>query len=75
LVRTGQSGSGFRCVASGRLALAKTDCRGEGEPAPVPDLISEIIEEALRQHLEIVMIDDPEAAERIDGIAGLLRFR
>jgi hypothetical protein len=75
LVRSGQSGSGFQCAGSGRLVLAKADCRGEGDPTPVPDLVNEIIEEALKQRVEVVMIRDPEAAERVDGIAGFLRFR
>ena len=75
LIRSGQTGSGFRCADSGRLMLAKADCRGEGDPIPITDLVNEVIEEALLQRVEVRVLHDPEAAERVDGIAALLRFR
>jgi peptide subunit release factor 1 (eRF1) len=75
VVRAGQCGSGFRCGDSGRLVLSRIECRDEGEPVPIPDLVNEAIEEALRQRLDLVVIDDPEAGEAITGMAGYLRFR
>ena len=75
IVPSGQGGAGFRCADTGRLVLAKADCRGEGEPVPVPDMVSEALDEAFRQHVEVEMIDDPDARERVDGLAAVLRFR
>jgi peptide subunit release factor 1 (eRF1) len=75
VVRAGQRGSGFRCGGSGRLVLSRIECRDEGEPVPIPDLVNEAIEEALRQRLDLVVIDDPTAGEAITGMAGYLRFR
>jgi peptide subunit release factor 1 (eRF1) len=75
IVPSEQGGAGYRCADSGRLALARGDCRGEGEPVPVPDMVTEALEEAFRQHVEVEMIDDPEIKERVDGLAALLRFR
>ena len=66
---------GFRCSESGRLALTERDCRGEGEPLPVLDVIDDAIEEGLRQHVDVNVVYDTEAADRIDGLAGLLLFR
>ena len=71
----GQTGSGYRCGSSGRLVLARGECQGEGDPIPVPDLVSEALEEALRQHVEVELIDDPETRTGVDGLAALLRFR
>jgi peptide subunit release factor 1 (eRF1) len=75
IVPSGQGGAGYRCADSGRLVLAKGDCRGEGEPVPVPDMVTEALEEAFRQHVEVEMIDDPDIREQVDGMAALLRFR
>jgi peptide subunit release factor 1 (eRF1) len=75
LVRSDLKGSGFRCTASGRLVLAKGDCGGEGEPRPVLDVVDEAVEEALRQGIEVIVVHDPAAAEAIDGLAAVLRFR
>jgi peptide subunit release factor 1 (eRF1) len=75
IVAAGISGAGYRCKASGRLALARADCRDEGEAEPVPDMVSEALDEAFRQHADVEIIDDPELKERVDGLAGLLRFR
>ncbi|HEU4830198.1 MAG TPA: hypothetical protein VFT04_13470 [Gemmatimonadales bacterium] len=66
---------GFRCSETGRLALTERDCRGEGDPFPVLDVIDDAIEEALRQHVDVNVVYDIEAADRVDGLAGLLRFR
>ena len=66
---------GFRCADTGRLALTERDCRGEGEPVPVLDVVDEAIEEALRQGVDVNVVYEPEAREAIEGLAGLLRFR
>jgi peptide subunit release factor 1 (eRF1) len=68
-------GGGFRCSASGRLVLAKGDCRGEGQPQPVRDLVDESIEEARRQRVRVVIVPESLAAESVDGLAAVLRFR
>ena len=70
-----QSLTGFRCSNSGRLVTSRVHCRGEGTPMPVPNLIDAAIDEALRQRAEVRVIDDPELAGRIDGLAALLRFQ
>jgi len=75
LIRADLSGWGFRCADTGRLAPAKADCRGEGVPEPVADLVNEAIEEALHQGVTVTVIDDPEAGKALDGMAGQLRFR
>jgi len=74
-VPAGQGGAGYRCALSGRLVVARGESRGEGEPVPVPDLVSEAIDEALRQRAEVAVIEDPERRAAVDGLAGLLRFR
>jgi peptide subunit release factor 1 (eRF1) len=66
---------GFRCSESGRLALTERECRGEGEPIPVLDVVDDAIEEALRQGLDVNVVYDSEACREIAGVAGLLRFR
>ena len=75
LVNADAGGPGFRCSESGRLAVADRDCRGEGQPVPVVDIVDEAIEEALRQRVTVDVVYDPEACRAIDGLAGLLRFR
>jgi len=74
-VQEGLSGGGFRCAATGRLVLAKADCRGEGEPRPVRDLVDEAIEEALHQRARVVMVPRQAAADVVEGLAATLRFR
>jgi peptide subunit release factor 1 (eRF1) len=66
---------GFRCGDSGRLALTERECRGEGEPIPILDLVDDAIEEALRQGVDVNVVYEPEARVAIDGLGGLLRFR
>ncbi|HUF34941.1 MAG TPA: hypothetical protein VMN37_03275 [Gemmatimonadales bacterium] len=66
---------GFRCEDSGRLALTERDCRGEGRPLPVLDVVDDAIEEALRQGVEVNVVYEPEARETIAGLGALLRFR
>jgi peptide subunit release factor 1 (eRF1) len=75
LVHADAGQPGFRCGTSGRLALTERDCRGEGEPIPVLDVVDDAIEEALRQGVDVNVVYEPEAQEAIDGLAALLRFR
>ena len=75
VVPAGQTGYGYRCTESNRLVLTQDDCRGEGEPLLIADLLSEAIDEALQQHVEVEVIDDPELKAGVEGLAGLLRFR
>jgi peptide subunit release factor 1 (eRF1) len=73
-VGTEEAVPGFRCADSGRLALGERDCRGEGNPIPVLDVIDEAIEEALRQGVDIDVLYDDIAAE-VDGLGAIFRFR
>jgi peptide chain release factor subunit 1 len=66
---------GWRCSESGRLTVVNQNCRGEGEAQPVPDVIDDAIEEALRQRAQVDVLEDPQARREIDGLAALLRFR
>jgi peptide subunit release factor 1 (eRF1) len=75
LVHADAGEPGFRCADSGRLALTERDCRAEGEPVPVLDVVDDAIEEALRQGVDVNVVYDPEARDAIEGLAGLLRFR
>jgi peptide subunit release factor 1 (eRF1) len=75
LVHADAGQPGFRCGDSGRLALTQRDCRGEGEPVPVLDVVDDAIEEALRQGVDVNVVFEPEARGAIEGLAGLLRFR
>jgi peptide subunit release factor 1 (eRF1) len=75
LVGAGLSGLAYRCAGSGRLAVTAGDCRGEGEPVPVLDIADEVIEEAIGQRVEVVLVDDPAAARKLDGLGAVLRFR
>ena len=75
LVDADAGGPGFRCSESGRLTPAERDCRAEGAPVPVLDIVDEAIEEALRQRVTVDVVYDPEACRALDGLAGLLRFR
>jgi peptide chain release factor subunit 1 len=75
LVRADAGVPGFRCAATGRLTLNARDCRGLGNAIPVPDVIDDAIEEALRQRIDLDVVFEPDAAETINGMAALLRFR
>jgi len=75
LVRADASVPGFRCAATGRLTLSAKECRGLGNASPVPDVIDDAIEEALRQRLDLDVVFESDAAETINGLAALLRFR
>ena len=75
LVHADATAPGFRCSEGGRLALSERECRGEGHPLPVLDVVDGAIEEALRQHVDVNVVYEAEACARIDGLAALLRFR
>jgi peptide subunit release factor 1 (eRF1) len=75
LVHADASEAGFRCGDSGRLALSERECRGEGEPIPVLDVVDDAIEEALRQGVDVNVVYEPEARDAIDSLGALLRFR
>jgi peptide subunit release factor 1 (eRF1) len=75
LVNADASEPGFRCGDSGRLARTERECRDEGEPVPVLDVVDDAIEEALRQRLEVNVVYEPDASGAVEGLAGLLRFR
>ncbi len=75
LVRADAAVPGFRCAATGRLSMNAKDCKGLGNAVPVPDVIDDAIEEALRQRLDLDVVFEPDASETINGLAALLRFR
>ncbi len=75
LVNSDAAEPGFRCGDSGRLALTERECRGEGEPIPVLDIIDDAIEEALRQGVDINVVYEPEARDGIESLGAILRFR
>ncbi len=75
LVDAEHARGGFRCADSGRLTAAADGCKGEGTPEPVPDVIDEAIEEALRQQAHVDVIEDRGSRAGVDGLAALLRFR
>jgi peptide subunit release factor 1 (eRF1) len=75
LVHADAGEPGFRCSRSGRLAIGERDCRGEGDPISVLDVVDDAIEEALRQGVDVNVVYEPEARGAIEGLAGLLRFR
>jgi len=74
LVNADHESPGFRC-ASGRLTLTERECGSDGKGTPVVDVIDEALEEALRQRVSVEVVRSPEAAARVDGLAGLLRFK
>ncbi|HEY9015486.1 MAG TPA: hypothetical protein VIM84_10540 [Gemmatimonadales bacterium] len=75
LVDAEASEPGFRCGDSGRLALTERECRAEGQPIPVLDVVDDAIEEALRQGVDVNVVYEPGARDSIQGLAALLRFR
>jgi len=75
LVNADAAEPGFRCGDSGRLARTARECRGEGEPLPVLDVVDDAIEEALRQRVVINVVYQEEARVSVRSLAALLRFR
>lgn len=74
LVDANASVPGFRSLATGRLAVGAVDLRNDGEVVPTLDVIDDAIEEALRQRVALDVIHE-DAADQVDGLAGLLRFK
>jgi len=66
---------GWRCNSSGRLAIDAEGCLDEGPVTPVPDVLDEAIEDALRQHCHVSVIEDGAARDAVDGLGALFRFR
>jgi len=66
--------AGFRCLRSGRLVLTAAECRDEGAPREVADVIRAAAREAAGQGAQVIVIQDPTVAREIDGLAALLRF-
>ncbi len=74
VVRTDVRATGFRCGESGALVLSAADCRGEGEPVPVADLVRAASDDARRQGATVTVLDDRDVAEPIEDVAALLRW-
>lgn len=74
LVRHDAHAAGFRCSQTGQLVLSADECPFEGCEARAPFLIDDVIEEALRQRLPLIVVRDADAAG-IHGLAATLRFR
>lgn len=66
---------GFRSLATGRIALGAVDLKGDGEVVPTLDAIDDAIEEALRQRVALDVVHDDAAAEAVNGMSALLRFK
>jgi peptide subunit release factor 1 (eRF1) len=66
---------GFRSMKTGRLSTLARDLREDGEVVPTVDVIDDAIEEALRQRVALDVLYDPDKADLVDGLAGLLRFK
>jgi peptide subunit release factor 1 (eRF1) len=75
LVNADASEPGFRCGDSGRLARTERECRAEGEPIAVLDIVDDAIEEALRQGVDVEVVYEPDARDAVEGLGAMLRFR
>lgn len=75
LVNAEASRSGFRSMATGRLAVAAMDLKSDGEVVPVLDVIDDAIEEALRQRVALDVVHDDDVRGAVQGLAALLRFK
>ena len=58
---------------SGRLTLTERDCRAEGEPVPVLDVVDDAIEEALRQGVDVNVVYEPRPPQTIERPRGAAR--
>jgi peptide subunit release factor 1 (eRF1) len=74
-IREDLTGAGYRCSTTGRLVLSQNECRDEGKPKPVRDIVDEAIEEALAQRIQVRFVPDMPEAGAVDGMAAILRFR
>jgi peptide subunit release factor 1 (eRF1) len=65
---------GYRCAGSGRLVLTKADA--EGEPViRVGDVVAAAKDDTRALGGDVIEIEDPQLAARLDGAAALLRHR
>ena len=65
---------GYRCAGSGRLVLTKADA--EGEPViRVGDVVAAAKDDTRALGGDVIEIEDPQLAARLDGVAALLRHR
>ena len=74
-VRADFESAGFRCETTGRLTLTRGECRNEGRPLAVQDIVDEAVEEALRHRAEVVVLHEPPASGSFKDVAAILRFR
>lgn len=77
LVEDGFSNRGFKCPETGFLVLEEREgiCPEGVKPLPVLDIVDEVIEEALGQKSEVVIVTNQEGIKKIDGIGAILRFK
>ena len=68
---------GFVCPESRVLVLEENEnlCPEGKRPLPVVDVVDEAIEEALGQDAQVEVLLDENLKKKIDGIAGILRFK
>ena len=52
-IREDLAGAGYRCSTTGVWCSSKDECRDEGAPRPVRDIVDEAIEEALSQGVRV----------------------
>jgi methylmalonyl-CoA mutase C-terminal domain/subunit len=71
LVNADASVPGFRCAGGGRITLSERECRAEGRPVPVLDVVDDAIEEGLKQRVDVHVLYEPDARGRsTDSLAG-----
>jgi len=75
LVPEGSFGAGFRCTESGELTLSGRECTGRGDAVAVADVIDEAVEEALRQSVAVIVVEDADDGGSLNGLGALLRFK
>ena len=66
--------AGYRFAKSGRLSTSSVGLKSEGDPNPLPDVIDDAIEDALRQRARVAVVRGDSAAG-IDQLGAILRFR
>jgi peptide subunit release factor 1 (eRF1) len=69
------AGPGIRCETSGRLVLPDEECKGEGNPMPLPDVVDEAVEDALRKGASVLTLPASASEELLDGIGAFLRYQ
>jgi len=74
LVAAGFARAGYRCAGSGRLVLTKADAQGEAVTR-IGDIVAAAKDGTRALGGEVIEIEDPQLAARLDGVAALLRHR